>query len=74
MKIWMWVSIGVLVVVIIVWAMYAAQQRKLAAIEAELMAVQQPEVTDQRTNIWDIIGGIIGGLGIGGGGSENNNA
>ena len=58
-----WVLIVVVILGVIMYSMYSSNQRKIAQIEAELIAVQQPQVTDQRTNFWDVIGDIIGGFG-----------
>lgn len=60
MKTWVWVLIGVAVIAVLFWSLYAAQQRKLAQLQADLIAAKTPQTTDQRTNVWDIVGGILG--------------
>ena len=58
-----WVLIVVVILGVIMYSMYSSNQRKIAQIEADLIAVQQPQVTDQRTSFWDVIGGILSGFG-----------
>ncbi len=59
-----WVLIVVVVLGVIMYSMYSSQQRKLAQIEAQLIAAQQDTpASDGQTNFWDVIKGIVGTFG-----------
>ena len=63
MKIWIWVLIIVGVSAVIIYSISEKNKRILAEKEAELTSQEKPQVLDQRTNVWDVVNGLIGKIG-----------
>lgn len=59
MRPWMVTVLVALVLLTIVAVIYFKMQERQKELEAQIAEASRPQVTDTRTNVWDVIGGLL---------------